>query len=78
MHLRLWSLPYGSVGKESTCSAVDTGHMGSTSGSGRSPEVGNGSPLQYSWLKNLIDRGAIHRAESDMTEQPSAQHRVMG
>ena len=63
--------------KSSPASAVDTGDMGSTSGSGRSPEEGNGSALQYSCLKNLIDRGAIHRAESDMTEQPSTQHRVM-
>ena len=27
-------------------------------GSGRSPGGGNGSPLQYSCLKNLMDRGA--------------------
>ena len=41
--------------------------------SGRSPEVVNGSPLQYSCLKNPVDRGAlqatVHGAgESDMTE----------
>ena len=28
------------------------------SGSGRSPEVENGNPLQYSCLENLMDRGA--------------------
>ena len=27
-------------------------------GSGRSPEVGNGNPLQYSCLENSMDRGA--------------------
>ena len=27
-------------------------------GSGRSPGKGNGNPLQYSCLKNLMDRGA--------------------
>ena len=27
-------------------------------GSGRSPGVGNGSPLQYSCLENPMDRGA--------------------
>ena len=27
-------------------------------GSGRSPEVENGNPLQYSCLKNPMDRGA--------------------
>ena len=41
--------------------------------SGRSPGEGNGNPLQYSYLENLMDRGAwwatAHRvAESEMTE----------
>ena len=45
----------GSVGKESTCNARDTGLI---SGLGRSPEGGNGNPLQYSCLKNSMDRGA--------------------
>ena len=31
--------------------------LGSISGSGRSSGVGNGYPLQYSCLVNLIDRG---------------------
>ena len=31
---------------------------GSTSGSGRSSEIGNGNPLQYSCLENSMDRGA--------------------
>ena len=38
--------------------AGDTRDIGSTSGSGRSPEVGNGNPLQYSCLENSTDRGA--------------------
>ena len=41
--------------------------------SGRSPGEGNGNPLQYSYLENLMDRGAwwatAHRvAESEMSE----------
>ena len=45
----------------------------STPESGRSPGEGNGNPLQYSYLENLMDRGAwwatAHRvAESEMTE----------
>ena len=48
----------GSVGKESTCSAGDTGDAGSIPGLGRSFEEGNGNPLQYSCLGNPIDRGA--------------------
>ena len=44
-----------SVGKESACSA---GNPGSIPGSGRSPGVGNGNPLQYSCLENPMDRVA--------------------
>ena len=33
------------------------GDMGSIPGSGRSPGGGNGNPLQYSCLKNPMDRG---------------------
>jgi len=32
--------------------------LGSVPGSGRFPGEGNGSPLQYSCLKNSMDRGA--------------------
>jgi len=47
-----------SAGKESTCSAGDTGNVGSVLGLGRLPGGENGSPVQYSCLKNLTDRGA--------------------
>ena len=47
--------PHSSVGKESACNAGD---QGSIPGSGRSPGEGNGNPLQYSCLKNSMDRGA--------------------
>ena len=39
-------------------SPVKAGKMGSTPGSGRSSEEGNGNSLQYSCLENSIDRGA--------------------
>ena len=35
----------------------DTGDRSSIPGSERSPEGGNGKPLQYSCLKNSMDRG---------------------
>ena len=38
--------------------AGDTGDLGLIPGSGRSPREGNGNPLQYSCLGNLINRGA--------------------
>ena len=61
--------PGSSVSKESACSAGDPG---SIPGLGRSPGEGNGNPLQYSCLKNLMDRGAwwaiVHGSqESDVT-----------
>ena len=41
------------MGKESICNAGDTG---SIPGLGRSPEEGHGNPLQYSCLKNPMDK----------------------
>ena len=39
-------------------SAGDAGDAGLIPGSGRSPRVGNGNPLQYSFLGDSMDRGA--------------------
>ena len=65
--------PGGSDGTESACNAGD---LSLIPGSGRSPEEGNGKPLQYSCLENSMDRGALRATvhggrESDMTEQLS-------
>ena len=51
--------PCSSVGKESACSAGD---LGSIPGLGRSHGEGNGSPLQYCCLQNLMDIGAWRAA----------------
>ena len=48
----------GSRGKESACSAGDTGDLGSIPGLGRSPGEGNGNPHQCSCRENPTDRGA--------------------
>ena len=45
-------IPCGPAGKESTC---NVGDLGSIPGLGRSPEEGNGYPLQYSGLENSMD-----------------------
>ena len=37
---------------------ADAGGVGSVPELGRSPGEGNGNPLQYSCLKNSLDRGA--------------------
>ena len=42
-------------GKESACNA---GGTGSIPGSGKSPEGGNGNPLQHPSLEKPMDRGA--------------------
>ena len=47
--------PGSSVGKESACNAGDAGLI---PGSERYPREGNGIPLTYSCLENLMDRGA--------------------
>ena len=46
--------PGGSDGKESACGGGDPG---SIPGLGRSPEGGNGNPLQYSCLEDPMNRG---------------------
>ena len=46
------------VVKHPTPNAGDMRDIGSTPGSGSSPGGGNGNPLQYSCLKNPLDRGA--------------------
>ena len=50
--------PGGTVVKNLPANAGDARDTGSTPGSGRSPGVGNGNPLQYSCLGNFMDRGA--------------------
>ena len=51
-------LPDDSVVKSPRVSAGDTRDVGSIPGFRRSPGGGNGNPLQYSCLKNPMDRGA--------------------
>ena len=57
--------PCNSVSKESACSAGDPG---SIPGLGRSPAEGNGNPLQYPCLENLMDRGALWAAVHGVTK----------
>ena len=61
------------VVKSLPANAGDVRDEGLILGSGRSPGGGNGSPLQYSCLENLKDRGACRATvfggkESDTTE----------
>ena len=68
--------------KNPLASAGDIRDKGSIPGSGRSPGVGNGNPLQYSCLENSMDRGAwrakVHGAsESDTNDHSTAQRNSM-
>ena len=62
-------------GSDGNASAYNVGDLGSTPGSGRSPEERHGNPLQYSCLENphgqrsLAGYSPWDYKESDMTEQ---------
>ena len=66
---------YGSAGKESACQCRRHGSIG---GSGRSPVVGNGTPLQYSCLGNPTERVAwwatVHGITESRTELSMHTH----
>ena len=44
-------------GSDGTASVYNAGDRGSIPGLGKSFKEGNGNPLQYSCLGNLVDRG---------------------
>ena len=53
----IWGLPRYLVVKNLPANGGDAGDLGSICGLGRSPGVGHGNPLQYSCLRNPMDRG---------------------
>ena len=62
-------LPGGSMVKNLPASA---GNTGSVPGLGRSPGGGNGNPLQYSYLRNPMNRGTwwatVHGVTKSLTQ----------
>ena len=70
--------PCGSVVKNPPANAGDAGDADSIPGSGRSPGVGNGNPLQYSFLENSTDIGAwqatVHRVTKSWTRLSKSTH----
>jgi len=53
-----WVFPGASVVKNQASNAGDATDVSSIPGLGRSPREGNNNSLQYSCLKNPVDRGA--------------------
>ena len=53
-----------SGGSDSTESACNAGDLDLIPGSGRSPGEGNDCPLQYSYLENFKNRGAMTKLDS--------------
>ena len=62
--------PRSSFGK---ASASNAGDLGSIPGSGKSPGEGNGYPLQYSCLGNLMDRGVWWATAQGVTKSRTQQ-----
>ena len=58
----------GSADEES---AYNAGDLGSVPGLGRYPGGGKGYPLQYSCLKNSMDRGAWQATAQGVTKKES-------
>ena len=52
------------MGKESACNVGDTGDVGLIPGLERPPGGESGNPVQYSYLKNPMDREEPGRLQS--------------
>ena len=63
--------------KNLPANAGDTGDKGSIPGLGRSPVIGNGNLLQYSWLENSMDREAWQATVYEVTESDTTEHTHM-
>ena len=72
----VYGLPRWLSSKEPTCNAGATGDAGSFLGSGRSPEGRHGNPLQYSYLKNPMDRGARQTTAHGVTKNWTEFQRI--
>ena len=66
------NFPGGSVVKNLPANEGDVRDTGLIPGSGRSPGVGNGNPLQYSHLEEPMDRGVwralVHRVAKSLMQ----------
>ena len=63
--IKHFRLPCGSASKEYIC---NVGDLGLIPGLGRTPEEGNGYPLQYSGLENSTNSGAWWATLQEVTK----------
>ena len=70
--------PGNALGKNSPANAGDARDSGLIFGSGGAPEAGNGNSLQYSCLRNPMDRGAwqatVHGVANSRTQLNTHTH----
>ena len=68
----IFGFPGGAVVKNQPVNTGNVTDAGSIPWSGRSPGEGNGNPLQYSFLKNPMDRrawwAAVHKVTKSWTQ----------
>ena len=82
-YLKYFEVRYNKLVVKSLLANVeDTRAAGSIPGLGRSPGVGNGTPLQYSRLQNPMDRGAweatVHGITKSWTQlKQLSMHKVI-
>ena len=61
------------MAKNAPANAGNARDTSTISGSGRSSGKGNGTPLQYSFLENSMDRGAWQATVRGVTESGSTE-----
>ena len=64
-------------GSDANESACNEGELGLIPGLGRSPEEGNGCPIQFSCLKNPVDRGSWWPIVHGITKESDTAERLI-